>query len=42
MKCARKGYLHMKKTFGAGAVYMEEAYPNLLFAKDGEVFELME
>lgn len=29
-----------KSTFSGGTVYVEAAYPNILFAKDGEIYDL--
>lgn len=31
---------YVESTWHGGTVYLEEAYPNILFAKDGEIFEL--
>jgi len=31
---------YKESTWNGGTVYMEAAYPNILFAKDGEVFDL--
>lgn len=36
--CTIEGYQEM--SWNGGSVYFEEEYPNLLFAKDGEVFDL--
>ncbi len=33
---------YKEKIWNGGIIYYEEAYPSLLFAKDGEVYELNE
>ena len=34
------GNTYEEKTWHGGSVYVEEAFPNLIFAKDGEIYEL--